>query len=420
MKHLIITLMLLLNSGILLCQYDVIDDSTFSEDGVSILPFSLSARQGMILQPDGKLVLLVWQHLPNIDPLFAVARLNTDGSLDSSYNNTGINNESLPYDGYSNPIGILLPNNDFVIGGSDHFTPWYSRNVVLGKYLENGTMDPLFGNGGTAILTLDSFNMRHEDLKLYKDTSLLVLVSASFSPNDNSPDINKNLLYKLKLNGSIDSTFATNGILDIPLSALSFVQKMAISDDGSIYMMGYAPDGFPDTKVVKFNADWTLDPGFQYVSAGLDSYFSNIGVDGDGKLLAISTKHTTGFRLARLMPDGTLDNSFSKDGVIEESFNLIGVEFGVGGGIGPMIEQPDGKLLFSVGGGAMAFRVNPNGTMDYSFDLDGIVQKVNGMDPFTLISYPSSGMALQPDKKILFMTATEAGFIKILRLITRP
>ncbi len=420
MKHSLIILMLLLNSGLLLSQYDAIYDSTFSEDGISILPFSLLPTQGILLQPDGKLILLVNQKLPNIDPVFAVARLNTDGTLDSTYSNAGINNESIPFDEYSNPIGLPLANNELILGGSDHFTPWHSRNIVLLKYLENGTIDPLFGNGGTAILTLDSFDMRHEDLKLYKDSSLLVLVHASFSPNDTLPDINRNLLYKLKKNGSIDSTFGTNGILDIPLTALSQVQKMAISDDGAIYMMGYSPDGFPDTKVVKFNADWTLDPGFQYVSAGLDSYFSNIGVDGDGKLLVVSTKHYTGFRLARLMPDGTLDNSFSKDGVIDESFNLIGVAFGVMGKIGPMIEQQDGKLLFSVGGGAIAFRVNPNGTMDYSFDLDGILQLIYGFDPFTFDDNPSSGIALQPDKKILFMTSTDAGFIKVLRLIPRP
>ncbi|MBC7775289.1 MAG: hypothetical protein H7246_07615 [Phycisphaerae bacterium] len=413
MKHLTLILTLLLNSFALLAQYDIVFDSTFSGDGVALLPFSITNQQGVFLQSDGKIVLMSEKRINFDSAVFTMLRLDADGGLDATYNNTGINNAPTLFgqDPYS--IGLLLPSNDLIVAGSGQPTPWYSRSIVLHKYLENGTKDALFGNSGAVTLTEDSLSLYCKDLKIHNDTSVYVLFGGDFFGVDTF--IRRNLLYKINTNGSIDSSFAVNGRFEIPPSVLYTVDHMAVSDDGSIYLLGaiYPAVGEDTTKIVKLDPDLTFDHGFKFKLIDGDLYVTEINLDEDGKVIAIASKFGSGFRLWRLMPDGSLDNSFSRDGVFHENLH-----FDVGGP-SRMIEQPDGKLLFALGGGANAMRVNPNGTMDYSFDLDGVSEIVSNTDAsFNYVA--SSGIVLQPDGKMIFITENESDLIKIVRVKARP
>ncbi|MFN0216145.1 MAG: hypothetical protein ACKVT2_17950 [Saprospiraceae bacterium] len=412
MKHLILTLTMLFSSLALYGQYDVIYDSTFSGDGIAAVSYRITSDQGVFLQPDGKIILLAERRITFDSAKFSVLRLTESGALDVTYNNIGINNFPTLFSDDPNPTGLLLPNNELVVGGAGEYTPWYSNSLILHKYKENGKMDLLFGNGGAVSISEDSLSLYCNDLKIYNDTSFLVLYGGSFFGSDTF--IQKVFICKLNTDGRIDSSFAINGKLELPSGLFTSAKKIVLSNDGSMYILGNYNLNFEYYDlVIKLNPDFTIDPGFQFDSNGSNYTITDIEVDEDAKLIIVGYYYAYKFKLWRYMPNGSLDNSFSKDGMIEEDLNRNI------GGIRHLYIQPDGKLLLSFSGGAIAMRVNPNGSMDYSFDLDGI-SEVRPIYDINFEYQGASGLVRQPDGKLIFMTENESDFIRVLRVKTRP
>ena len=99
------------------------------------------------------------------------------------------------------------------------------------------------------------------------------------------------------------------------------------------------------------------------------------------------------FGVLRLNPDGSVDNSFDADG---RRIDNIGIGNAVGEGV---IVQPDGKILAvassSTKGLALA-RFNADGSLDSSFDADGkITHKLSAHQA------AAHDVALQSDGKIV-------------------
>lgn len=398
-----------LKSFALFSQYDVLLDSTFSEDGIVSFPYVTTTENGVFLQSDGKILLMAEQKIAFDSAKFTVLRLEENGMLDTTYNHSGISDSSnlLSVGSSFDPIGLLLNNNDLLVAGSGYSTPWKSRSIVIHKYLEDGRIDTHFGKNGSVILTEDSLLLGCRDMIAFNDSSFLILIGGDFFGVNSY--IKRNILYKIKNNGKIDSSFAFNGRLSIPLFKLNYPYKMALSEDESLYLLGETSLGV-SRKVVKINPDLSLEDVFVYQNNDTNFYDAEIFTDEDGKIILGTSEYRTKFKLWRLMPNGDLDISFNKEGVLEDYIHIPT------NGLGRIIQLTDGKLLISLNGGAMAMRVNPNGTLDYSFDLDGISEIV----PYNSVTTKSSGLALQPDGKIIFMTGIQSGTIKIIRVKTRP
>lgn len=157
-------------------------------------------------------------------------------------------------------------------------------------------------------------------------------------------------------------------------------------------------------------ADGDLDPTFG--TAGIVTTDFNRSTDiayavarqADGKLVVAGTTYTNNdfsgedFALIRYNADGTIDTSFGANGKVRTDFP------GLAAIISSVVIQPDGKIL--VAGGAFPLftflgdfelaRYNPNGTLDTSFGVGGIVTT----------SFPGQGsyafaLALQSDGKII-------------------
>ena len=114
----------------------------------------------------------------------------------------------------------------------------------------------------------------------------------------------------------------------------------------------------------------------------------------DGKIVAAGDTWLNGspvFALARYNPTGSLDASFDGDGVATTP---------IGGFPDAVAVQPDGKIVAAGATYGSTFRFaliryNPDGSLDSSFDGDGTV--TTAIDA----SSGSAALALQPDGKIL-------------------
>ena len=142
--------------------------------------------------------------------------------------------------------------------------------------------------------------------------------------------------------------------------------------------------------------------GYNVVQGGFQDVYQDVTVQADGKIVAVGTRLDPGFltsalRIARYNTDGTPDNSFGTNGIVD--YVLGTAHFGYAVEV-----LADGKIL--VAGGVndgvgslqwLLLRLNADGSSDISFALGGS-QLVDYIDGNEDLAYE---MAVQPDGKIL-------------------
>ncbi|MCP4305541.1 MAG: hypothetical protein GY788_11810, partial [bacterium] len=233
--------------------------------------------------------------------------------------------------------------------------------------------------------------------------------SFDFTVNDGTADSASSYAMTIDVTSVNDApTFELgDGIVTTAIEAghdLSY--SLAMQSDGKILMAGHSNNGSDtDFALTRYNADGTLDTSFggdgiltTALGAGNDNAYS-VTLQDDGKILVSGRSHNGSnhdFALARYNADGTLDTSFSGDGMVTTT---IGAGLDQGESV---VVQPDGKILVagrSTNGGNKDFtlvRYNADGTLDTSFSSDGILTTAIGSDDD--IGYD---VAMQDDGKIL-------------------
>jgi uncharacterized delta-60 repeat protein len=298
-------------------------DTTFSGDGRAIVggcPPSFGAGGGAsaaLLQPDGRLVLV--GECPGGIAL-SVARLNADGSLDSSFGTGGQVFTPFPPEGVFAAAGLLQPDGRIVGVGRSAF-----GNVALkaARYNPDGSLDPSFGTGGTLTLPLAQ-DFIVADAVLQADGKLVVAGSFAGSSLDFA-------LVRLLPNGALDPSFDGDGVVASDFGADERGASVIVLADGRIVLGGRRLIGaVSDLALARYLPDGTPDGTFG--TGGLataDSWpnetLAQVILLPNGKLLvAGSPLDASGgaidFLLARFHPDGNLDTSFGSSGFLKTDF----------------------------------------------------------------------------------------------------
>ena len=249
---------------------------------------------------------------------------------------------------------------------------------VLGAALPaaRGHLDPTFGSGGK-VTTDFGGNETALGLAVQAD-GRAVLAGTRFDPGPSDDFV----LARYTASGALDTTFDRDGKVTTDFGGGSDgARDVVVQADGKIVAAG---SGFPaqgrplDFALARYNRDGTLDSTFGDGGKVLTTFEPN-SIDGasavliqpDGKIVAAgSTRPRREFAVARYLPNGSLDASFDGDGLV-----VTPIPSGV---VFDLAVQPDGKLLaagWSNPGGfdiAMA-RYNPDGSLDSSFGGGGIV-----------------------------------------------
>jgi uncharacterized delta-60 repeat protein len=203
--------------------------------------------------------------------------------------------------------------------------------------------------------------------------------------------------------GTLDVSFGTSGLVEEvnPDGALD----MALQSDGkivavsSIYIMG-----IDDMAIVRYNTDGTPDNSFgtngvvNVDFAGVGDHATAVAIQSDGKIVAVGSSGSD-IAVIRLNTDGTLDNTFATGGKYTLDINNASAE-----SAWDVALQSDGKIVVVATGGTDMFcreiviRLNTDGTPDVSFNGDGM------FSPFCIGMYNQtrlSSIAIQSDGKIL-------------------
>jgi uncharacterized delta-60 repeat protein len=308
------------------------------------------------IQSDGKIVLGGSFSSYNGVSCNGLARINNDGSLDTSFNlGAGAN-------GTVNALAIQS-DGKILLGGTFSSYNGVSRNRIA-RVNSDGGLDPSFDPGAGVNNTVYALAIQNDGK---------ILVGGSFQ--------SLNRIARFNSDGSLDTSFHT--------TINNTVYAVAIQNDGKIVLGGSFTSfsGTGRTYAARVNSDGSLDTAFNPgigSTAGGAVYALAIQTDGKIVLGGLFSSHSLPFMLARVNSDGSLDSSFS----LTFAMNVVYA----------LALQGDGKILvggaftINYGGGVTRngiMRINSNGSLDSSFD------------PGTGINNVGQALAIQSDGRIL-------------------
>jgi uncharacterized delta-60 repeat protein len=194
-----------------------------------------------VLQPDGKIIVVgsASSDSSNQDIGFALARFNSDGSADFSFGNGGKQITHF-LDAGSQAKGVVLqPDGKIVVAGTapDSATRGPGGTVfALARYNSDGGLDSSFGSSGlTAIPFSNSATEQANALVLSPDGKIIV-AGAAFATFATPPDF---AVARYNSDGSLDTGFGSGGTLTTDFAgAPDLAQAVAIQSDGKVVAAG--------------------------------------------------------------------------------------------------------------------------------------------------------------------------------------
>ncbi len=222
-------------------------DNTFDTDGIATVDF-FGGRDdyatAMLIQPDGKIIISGTSHAnPSED--FTLARFNSNGSLDNSFDTDGKVSTDIGVNTVDNSNGITLQVDGKILLTGHTDTVDVSSDFVLLRYNSDGGLDYTFDSDGIVITPMFFTGMdRARDVAVQNDGRIVV---AGFGGG-------YALLARYDSNGALDLSFDTDGL--VQTSSIETAFACAIQNDGKILVAGtIVNSSYPDIVVLRYNGD---------------------------------------------------------------------------------------------------------------------------------------------------------------------
>ncbi|HEY7425012.1 MAG TPA: hypothetical protein VH682_12345 [Gemmataceae bacterium] len=348
--------------------------------------------------------------------VIGVARYNADGSVDTSFGTGGL---AAPNSKSFNDGGsvVAIQSDGKILTGGFGRTNHGVDYSYLARYNANGTVDTTFGSNGEVVIPQAGLT----SIAVQTDGKILVGGGTT--------------LARYNANGTLDTTFGNGGELtNLPFHG---VANTLIQPDGKIVLAGIVNDPVGNMRaigVARFNTDGTIDTSFGNggevitdVGIGVGA-IGRVALQADGKIVVSGIASITSGPgepcLVRYNADGTLDTTFGSSGTgidivpLPAGYSEVAAATSIG-------VQSDGKIVVAVQPGAPgvwgAVRVNADGSLDTSYGNDGGWATVQ-------IGYRSNELAsaLQPDGRLLLAGAerptqsSTPNYATLIRLTTDP
>jgi len=282
-------------------------DTSFGNGGALTTSFggNFAAASALMLQPDGKIVVAGTvdfnPDLPGSGLDFALARYNSNGTLDGSFGKGG----KVVFDFFGSfdqaNGAVLQPDGKIIAVGSASYDS-ANRDIgfALARFNTDGSIDFGFGTGGKQITDFFGAGAKANSVVLQEDGKFVVAGTASDSAT--RPVATDIAVARYNSDGSLDSAFGAGGETAIPFtdSATEQGNAVAVLPDGKIIVAGTAFKTFntpPDFALVRYNADGSLDGiNANDIAGGTDEGLA-IAIQSDGKAVVAGRSFRSNFDL---------------------------------------------------------------------------------------------------------------------------
>lgn len=181
-------------------------DTTFDADGKVTTNFGTGAdaANAVAVQPDGKIVAAGLVGLGNNVYNFALARYNTDGTLDTTFDTDGKVTTAIGSIDDRIYAIALQPNGKIVVAGFAYTGSSY--DFALARYNTDGSLDATFGNGGKVTTPFGTGSDDAYAIALQPDGKIVAAGVATIAGS--GFDF---ALARYNIDGSLDTTFDGDG-----------------------------------------------------------------------------------------------------------------------------------------------------------------------------------------------------------------
>lgn len=326
---------------------DGVLDTSFDTDGKTTFPMGPrndSAYSIAIAPADDSFVIVGSAGSSNFTTSeFAVARFNSDGTLDTGFNTTGKALVSVLSSARNEANdALILSDGKVLVAGSSYYGG--SPRIGMVRFNEDGTLDTGFDGDGKAVIDPGNEAQGYAVCEQPEDGKIVV---AGSYYNGNNQDF---LIVRCNSAGALDTSFGGDGIVSTPIFRSDRAEAVVVQADGKIIAAGSASDfGVSDFALVRYNTDGSLDTSFGedgIVTTDFGSYDSinSLKIDAEGRIVAAGTANNetdSDFAIARYLADGSLDTTFGDGGKV---MSPIGAS---GDNMDAMAIQDDGKILLA-------------------------------------------------------------------------
>lgn len=380
-------------------------DTTFGQGGTTTVAIpgtsTFETGNAVAMQSDGKAVVV-----GSADSNIAIMRLNSDGSLDTTF---GFGGKVASSVGYEGDAVAIQPDGKIVVGGLAGAGPQF----VIARYLSNGDIDQSFGTLGATTISFSAGSNFLHAIAIQSDGKIIAVGQATTSESDFG-------VARLNTDGSLDPTFGSGGKVttDFPGPGASFdaANAVTVQSDGKILVSGVtASQSTGDSfGVARYLANGTLDSTFgtgglvTFTFGTRHSQAFAIGVQSTGKIVVGGQLTDTdvngvtgGILMGRLNPSGSLDPTFGNSSGLEGVIIFSGqnpVEIDVRSQI---IFNDDSILV----GGSLQLSGQSLDYMRSAFDANGNLVTAFRSSANLSASYREEGRAMtaKPDGSLLYL-----------------
>jgi uncharacterized delta-60 repeat protein len=334
-------------------------DSTFGVGGTvtSILGGNDGQCQvvGLAIQTDGKIIVGISNLNQGFGPLFILARLNVNGSLDTTFGSAGVVETQIGSFGAAASVLALQPDGKILLAGEG----------AMARYNTNGQLDGSFGSGGIATILLTSPTA----IALQPDGKILLAAGGSVVGFSEPPPgvalaQAAGFISRYNTNGSLDTSFGISG----EVASVAVAGAIAVQTEGGC---------FSDCEIL--------------IGGTVDSLNSNNG-------------NSIGFGVVRYNSNGSVDTTFGEGGAVTTTFaptepaaTLFAVAVQANGGI--VAAGSAGQFAaagFVTQADLALARYSSTGAPDTTFGSGGQASTAFGTNQAAIY-----GLALQNDGKIV-------------------
>jgi uncharacterized delta-60 repeat protein len=319
-------------------------DLTFGSGGRVNTDFNFDDDEAfaVALQADGKIVVAGSSFNGGSSTDFALVRYSSDGNLDVTFGTNG--KVTTDFAGDSDEARALVVQSDGkIVAVGSMFSSTDRSDFALARYNSNGSLDSSFGFGGKVNTDLISGDDDEAyGVALQTDGKILAVgkkigsdtdIGLTRYNQDGSLDdtFNNDGIKITDITGQDDEGFG-----------------VALQSDGKIVVVGGTDSGGTyDFVTIRYNDDASLDATFSFDGIVITDFASDfdeavgVAIQPDGKIIVggVSSVGNAGnFAIARYDSDGNLDGTFDFDGKVTTDFGgneaVLAVEL-----------QSDGKIL---------------------------------------------------------------------------
>ena len=259
-------------------------DPSFGSSGIAHLN-SINNLEGIAIQSDGKIVVGGYS-----DDNFALARVNTNGIIDTSFGDNGyaitVLKDESEIESLSYIKNIDIQTDGKIVASGFIYSPVTYYDMAVARYNTNGQLDAAFAVNGYLTINLGGLADFGTSVKIQDDGKIVIGGHKEFAFITGVPEYDAAIV-RLDSDGNYDDTFGTNGIAFFRLNEqATYVEDIAIQSDGKIVFTGQMvtyTDNLFDLYSCRINSNGTIDQSF-----GEDGFIRLNPFNTDDKALSIA------------------------------------------------------------------------------------------------------------------------------------